>query len=41
MAFPMGLPEWDPVQLCIDGGTGALEGFSTSNDTLDENTAQV
>ncbi len=43
MAFPMGLPEWDPVQLCIDsnGKEGALEGLSTSNDTLEEDTAQV
>ncbi len=41
MAFPMGLPEWDPVRLCIDGGNGELDGFPTSNDALEEDTAQV
>eukprot|EP00903_Cladosiphon_okamuranus_P019889 g18281.t1 len=38
MAFPMGLPEFDPVRLTIEGG-GGLEGTQAGVEILDEDTA--
>ncbi|CAM9748459.1 unnamed protein product [Pylaiella littoralis] len=38
MAFPMGLPEFDPVRLTIEGGEG-LEGTQAGTEVLDEDTA--
>ncbi|CAM9212566.1 unnamed protein product [Ectocarpus fasciculatus] len=38
MAFPMGLPEFDPVRLTIEGGEG-LEGTQAGTEILDEETA--
>eukprot|EP00904_Undaria_pinnatifida_P003098 jgi/Undpi1/1278/HiC_scaffold_11.g04670.m1 len=38
MAFPMGLPEYDPVRLAIEGGDG-LEGTQAGTELLDAETA--
>lgn len=40
MAFPMGLPKWDPVQLCLESIDG-LDGTQASNAILDPDTAQL
>ena len=34
MSYPMGLPAWDPITLCIDGEEG-LEGTAASAELLD------
>lgn len=40
MAYPMGLPEFDPVRLSIEGLDG-LEGSPAGMDILDESTAEL
>lgn len=41
MAFPMGLPEWDPVRLALDDTGAGLEGTSVGMEMLNEETAAL
>jgi hypothetical protein len=40
MSYPMGLPAWDPITLCIDGIDG-LEGTQAGAELLDANDASL
>lgn len=40
MAYPMGLPAWDPVTLCLEGEDG-LDGTQAAMELLDPNDAQL
>lgn len=40
IAFPMGLPEWDPILLTIQG-LSALEGTAVANELLNPDTAEL
>lgn len=40
MAYPMGLPAWDPVALCLEGEDG-LDGTQAAMELLEPNEAQL
>jgi hypothetical protein len=40
MAYPMGLPAWDPVALCVAGEDG-LDGTQAAAELLDAGEAQL
>ena len=40
MAYPMGLPEWDTIKLCLDSVEG-LDGTGVSNEILDVESTQL